>query len=362
MRFLFISYSFPGPVGPMAVWLAARKENQVIFATSRSRQDAPLLNVQRVVLKRYQGKPNENQDYLSIWEDALRAARSASNSFEAVKQSGFMPDMIFNASSNGVALGINDIYPEAFKINFVEKDNFIKPCQASMRRNIQYLQILNFNLSFIFTGASKNIYPASLRPLLKVAPTLVEKEYFTYPYCHESASAISIFCGNGSQETLRMCEELAKLDIGGKIRLVTENSFACKRLETLYAANPGIEVVNSSRKEILKNTLLSSRIAIFTKNDGPILEACAAGVPVILPAQYTGKLKGVGKLSEQPVSLEAIVKALRRPAYLCRKAQEARRRVEEHFAPDALMPDFFAYILTQYQLWKENCANLSVCE
>ncbi|MBD5608508.1 MAG: hypothetical protein HDQ93_06630 [Desulfovibrio sp.] len=353
MRFLFVSYASPGPLGPMAAWLARDRANQVIFAASRARQDCLIPRVQRVVMKKYQGSAAENSDYLSLWDEALRAGRSASASLSIVRKSGFYPDMIFNASSNGIAMGARNIYPDVFRVNFLEDENFARPNQAFMRRSMQCLQILNYDLSFAFGASARLNYPKELRGLIRIAPRMVDSAFFETNEPRPS-NIVCIFCQNHEEDCARLC-----LDLLGRlpyylIVVVAANSFVQRKLESLLPASERLKIQTVHKQDILKSLLKLCRLAVFPDNGGPILEALGMGAPVMLADKKAVAARGTLCLGGEDAESRSatIARALKNPEALLKKGREGREHVREKYGADSVMPEFFEKTLKAYDEWK----------
>lgn len=353
MRFLFVSYASPGPLGPMAAWLARDPANQVIFAASRARQDHIIPRVQRVVMKKYQGSVSENSDYLSLWDEALRAGRSASASLSIVRKSGFYPDMIFNASSNGIAMGARDIYPDVFRVNFLEDENFIRPNQAFMRRSMQCLQILNYDLSFAFQASARLNYPKELRGLVRVAPRMVDSAFFEAGDSRPT-NVVCLFCQSHEEEYARICLDLLARVPHYLIVVVTANSFVQRKLESLLPSSERLKVQTIHKQDILKSLFKLSRLTVFPYNSGPILEALGIGAPAMLADKKAVAARGTLSLPAEDAEARsrAIAKALQNPEALLKKGREGKEYVRDKYGADSVMPSFFEKILEVYRGWK----------
>lgn len=374
MRYLFISYIFPGPLGAMASWLASRNENQVIFASTRSRQELPLPNVQRVVVKTYPGKKGfEDPDYFDLWEEAARAGKAARSSLELVKSSGFEPDMIFSASSNGSALGLRQIFPDAFLVNFLEEENFTRSAQAALRRGIQSLQVLQANLAFAFTEKRKSFYPPELWPKIGLAPQAIDSGFFDpahaqpfhcWKFGAQDRDLLTVFaqgleehalfhCWNACLEILEKCPAI-------RIVLLVNGTYALRRLtrvEIPEKLSTRLFMEAHLRQDNLRDLLASSLLAIFPGEFIPmgLLEAMScASCPVLGNHRYF--LKNGWDCLEMPPITErlmagTIAQFLAHPEALKEIGLHARRTAVENFGAESVMPRFFSKIEEAYRLW-----------
>lgn len=362
MRFLFVSYAFPGPLGPMASWLASQAGNHVIFATSRSRQDHPLANVQRVVLKKYQGNGN---GYLGLWEEAINAAKSASSSLEIVRNSGFVPHMVLNASSNGVAFGVREIFPDSFRVNFLEEENFARPGQIEMRRSLQILQTLESNLTYAFSEASRDLYPRPLWPRIGLAPRMVDSAFFSpeqaKPYksakfSRKPAELVTVFCNGNDPQCQEMCLRILQLRPKCRLALIMANSFALKKVSPSLESEHRLEMLASPRRDALRDLLACSCLAIFPDSGEGMLEAMSCGAAVMTTSKNC-----ILSLNRDMLCLEGddvaqraqcAAQAIAGKAKLSRIAASARKLTLENFGASSVMPRYFPQIQNAYQDWR----------
>lgn len=356
MRFLFVSYSFPGALGPMAQWLARDAASQVIFATSRFRQELPLPGVHRVMLRR----PPRNRaagGYLDQWEQAMATARSAAASLETVRDSGFAPDIIFNASSNGAFLACLQVYPECFSVNFLEPAPESRP---TCKRDLEALQILSASLNFAFAPQDAAAWNGLLRQELLAAPRLVDGEFF----CPDKSGRgdqprLAVFCAGAEEGCLQACRQLLAGRPRLRVSLVAANSFSYRRLQALCPACPANMAIQPwPRMDALRDLLREASLCLFVEGRPDFLPAAACGAPVIFAGE-AGELPAFvrksGARSPQELAGE-LAQALDRPRELAGLGEEARARALAAHASSALMPAFFGQIRAAWQRWRERTA------
>ncbi|MDE5832736.1 MAG: hypothetical protein K2H64_07115, partial [Desulfovibrio sp.] len=176
MKLLFLSYHFPGPLIPLAEWLAERG-HEVLYASNRASalQKTLFDGVKRVILKRFPA-PAKKESRLDIFENALRAARYAESSFLAIKDSGFNPDIIFTASSGGAALAVPSVFPQARWLNFLEPPKGERALKSDIY--IQNLQIGMADRSLIFYPSQKSLFPVILRGGLRLFKPVVNDAFW----------------------------------------------------------------------------------------------------------------------------------------------------------------------------------------
>lgn len=374
MRFLFLTYISPGPLGPMATWLAENTENKVIIASSRSRQENPIPNIQRVVLKNYPGrKPEKEPDYFDLWEEAAKAGKSARVSLESVKQSGFEPDIIFSATSNGAALGLRQIFPDAFLANFLEEENFFKPGQSQVRMGMQCLQILQSNMSFAFTEARRKSCPPELQTRIDIAPLAVNADFFSpnkaRPFsCWKFEvilpELVTFYARNLTETELfhcwNACQEILAARPNCQIVLLVNGSYVMRRLAHLQIPEnqaSRLSIEYHLRQDIWRDLLCASSLAVFPGNPSPfgILEAMACATPPLMAKEWYF-LKPPWDCISMPGSkaeqiCHAVHNALEDKNNLRETGLRSRQTITDNFAAKVAMPRFFPRIARAYELW-----------
>lgn len=274
MRFLFISYKYPGILGGMAAWLARQPENEVIFASNRTRSDSTLMNVRRVVLKRYSSNMAErDSSWFSYWEEAGRASRSARSSYQTIKSSGFHPDIVLSASSNGTALGIQHIFPEACWFNFLEEGNFGSVVQSLLRHDIQSLQILHSDFSYTFSQAVPNDYPEIIRGKIRRCPFIVDTDFFSGKNSRDTLNGeknIIIKCVTQNLGELykifRACLTLARKQPEARIWLVVQGSQLAQRCQSINLPEEvagRLRIAHFQNQYDMRDLLCSARLIAF---------------------------------------------------------------------------------------------------
>lgn len=374
MRFLFLTYISPGPLGAMATWLAANPQNKVIMASSRSRQENPIPNIQRVVLKSYPcRKPEKEPDYFDLWEEAAKAGKSARASLESVKQSGFEPDIILGATSNGAALGLRRIFPDAFLANFLEEENFFKPGQSQMRMDLQCLQILQANMSFAFTEARKKSYPPELQARIGIAPLAVNADFFSpekarpfscWKFAQILPELVTVSARNLTENDLfhcwNACLEILAARPDCQIVLLVNGSYVMRRLAHLQIPEnlaSRLYIECHLRQDIWRDLLCASALAVFPGNPAPfgILEAMACATPPLLAREWYFLKPGwdyLGMPGSRAAQIRmAVHDALENKNKLLEIGLLSRKTVTAGFAADVAMPRFFPQISRAYELW-----------
>lgn len=158
-------------------WLAAQPENEVVLASNWNRNERKDSNIRFVTLKRKDSKP-VLENSLDYWTDAIQLARKSSLSFSHIGKSGFKPDIILVATGNGAALGLRDLFPEAFIVNYLEPLRYSNHRESSTWYNLQIVQSLQSDLVFSFTAdLCRNFSNIIRKPIARI-PLCVNTSIF----------------------------------------------------------------------------------------------------------------------------------------------------------------------------------------
>lgn len=358
MRFLFLSYSFPGPLGPMAQWLGRDPQNQVIFASSRFRQELPLDCVQRVILKKYQCAA-ASQTLLELWGEALDAANSCAATLKLVAERDFCPDMIFNASSNGIFLGSRQVYSDIFTVNFLENDIFPNQALSAMRGDMEALQILGANLNYHFPGASLLSCLEKLKAAINPAPLMVDAEYFSPPQGEsrfQPPLEVAIFCGSRPGFCARICGRIRQLVPGCSLKLIAANSFVLRKLVELAKPDQSVAILSWPKMPTLRGILQGAALCLFVEGNPDFLPAESCGAPVFfipgdIPRYLPAGTRLLAGLSPEQCA-EKLAALLAQPEKLQKCGAECREIITAKYAASTLMPTFFTKIMEAYGKWR----------
>ena len=184
MRILFISNYFPGDLGPLARQLGAAPENEVLFASNRQRREFALPGVRRVRLKNFPVLFGEAApDVPRLWEQALLRGEGGLRSFQSLRESWGMPDIVFTSLAAGAAFYAPQAFPEAFFVTYAEsglKNYSLLPGAA---RNawalMQSTLFLQGQLGFAFSEEERRLFPRELREGIRLLHPCVDTETFS---------------------------------------------------------------------------------------------------------------------------------------------------------------------------------------
>ena len=120
MKILFAHPNFPGQFKHLVKYFAKNKRHEVVFATTHYNKSAPE-NV-KVVLSRPTSPPenSNSHQYLKSFEKAAYAAQSMWRVCNKLKESGFVPDVIYAHPGWGDGLLLKDIFPDVPLIAYME--------------------------------------------------------------------------------------------------------------------------------------------------------------------------------------------------------------------------------------------------
>ena len=183
MRILFCNDTYPGCFGKMPSLLASNPDNQVMFLSFYPRQDkaGPGIIHARLKIDRNRSTPGMDA-YTEEWNKAMRLAQQACRTFFHIRESGFIPDMIFVSFAGGPALFLRHAFPEAFIVSYLgitrtKHETRTEKLNALM--DIQKAQITQSNLYFVRSESQKQHFPTMLHSVIHVRPQHVDTEFFS---------------------------------------------------------------------------------------------------------------------------------------------------------------------------------------
>lgn len=122
MRFLFVHQNFPGQFKHVSAALAAQGHEVVALGVNKPGEPVPGV---KHVLYREQGYPSSNVKHVlagALQELETKVARGecAARAMAALKQGGFVPDVVVVHSGWGEALFVKDVFPSARMVAYAE--------------------------------------------------------------------------------------------------------------------------------------------------------------------------------------------------------------------------------------------------
>ncbi len=118
MRILFLHNNCPAQYRYLAPYLAAKPENDIVFATMNRRYK--LANVRHVYYAPTRYSHPQTHHYLHNIENAVLHGQAVYRMARALKHDGFVPDIVCAHSGWGPPQFIKDVYPNAALLTYFE--------------------------------------------------------------------------------------------------------------------------------------------------------------------------------------------------------------------------------------------------
>lgn len=109
MKILFIHRSFPGQFKYLATLLSLDINNTVIFLTEDTENQ--IQGIKKVLYKPEKQNVKNGNTFLSNYENAVSHALGAAKKITELRESGFVPDIIYGFAGWGSSMLIKDIFP-----------------------------------------------------------------------------------------------------------------------------------------------------------------------------------------------------------------------------------------------------------
>lgn len=169
----------------MPAALASDPANEVMFLSFYPRDDASTPGVvhARLRLDREPVVPG-SEPYVEEWGRAFKLGRQTYRTLRRIRDSGFVPDMLFVAFSGGPALFIRHVFPEAFLVSCFDvmrrRDEGQDRAERFMAvRDMQIYQLTQSDMGAARSEAQKRTFPSALRPRLFILPPHVDTDFFS---------------------------------------------------------------------------------------------------------------------------------------------------------------------------------------
>mgnify|MGYP001169665638 FL=1 len=187
MRILFVHQNFPGQYRHLAPALANDAENLVVgigeeAALKRLRTFHPRVRLLGYAAPQSAGR--ETHHYLRSSEAAVRRGQSVARVGIALREQGFVPDVICAHPAWGEALFLKDVFPDARLLLYLEffyrahgsdmhfdrefPTTFDDECRARIRNTSQLLSLEAADAGISPTHWQRQQYPAAFQPRIEV--------------------------------------------------------------------------------------------------------------------------------------------------------------------------------------------------
>ena len=187
MRFLFCNESDPGRFGPLPSELASDPAHDVMFLSFHPRQEDAASGVihARLNINRNQARTSPGADvFQAEWEKMFHLGRQALRTFIHIRDSGFLPDMIFASFGSGPSLFLRHAFPDAFIVSYfngfrgkTDTPDYHLKFQSVM--DMQRSLAAGSNLYFVRSDAQKKYFPPVLHSIIHTCPPHVDTDFFS---------------------------------------------------------------------------------------------------------------------------------------------------------------------------------------
>jgi len=121
VRILFVHRFFPGQFGALARSFAARGDNEVVFVATEHNEGArPIDRVRTILAPVSRQSGPETHHYLQGLENAVLAGQATFRACAALRQSGFVPDLIYAHAGFGPGLYLKEAFPDTPLLGYFE--------------------------------------------------------------------------------------------------------------------------------------------------------------------------------------------------------------------------------------------------
>lgn len=118
MRILFLHPNFPAQFRHLAAALAKEGKHQIVFATNR--REGKMAGVTKAVYEKSRTARPETHHYVRPLENAVLEAQGVYRIAQKLKDSGFIPDIVYGHSGWGPTLFMKDIFPRSTLLCYFE--------------------------------------------------------------------------------------------------------------------------------------------------------------------------------------------------------------------------------------------------
>ena len=118
MKVLFVHQNFPGQYLHLARHLGAEPGNEVVFITQRKEGQLP--GVRKILYQPHRAITTKVHHYLRETEAAVINAQQVARAALALKESGFVPDVMLGHNGWGEIWYLKDVYPDTPLIGYFE--------------------------------------------------------------------------------------------------------------------------------------------------------------------------------------------------------------------------------------------------
>ncbi|MGB3516483.1 MAG: glycosyltransferase [Elainellaceae cyanobacterium] len=191
MRILFLHPSFPAQFRYLAPEFA-QAGHEVIFLTARSA--GQLSGVRKVLYQRSRQVNSHTHRYVQSLEQSVLHGQAVFRAAQALKQEGFIPDVIYGHAGSGVMLFMQDLFPHAELVGYFEwfyrahgSDADFDPAEPLTVDDEARIRLLNASILLDLTQCDRCIcpthwqkaqFPPEYANKLTVVPDSIDTDFF----------------------------------------------------------------------------------------------------------------------------------------------------------------------------------------
>lgn len=194
MRLLITHNNFPAQFRHIAEYLGRDKRNTVVFATKNPRKEWVIPGVTKAVFKPDGETGDNTYPPCSNFEDATRHGVGLLRACKALKEQGFVPDVILGHSGWGQTLFLRDVYPNTPFVGYFEwfynaasaETTFEKKdrtegelAQMRMRNTAILHDLVSCRAGIAPTGWQRSQFPTEFQPKLVQVHDGINTQYFS---------------------------------------------------------------------------------------------------------------------------------------------------------------------------------------
>lgn len=215
MNILFVHRDFPGQFGALAEHLAQSTHHRVVFITSAEQAAHECVTVRRFRARRQPARSTHH--YLHGFEAGVLNGQAVFEVCHALRDEGFLPDVIFGHCGWGVTLYLREAFPEARFIGYFEwyyhphggDADYLDP-DAMTADNACRIRTLNAAILMTLEDVD-----------LGLVPTSFQRSKFPRSYQHKLLTLHDGVDTNFFQPDVTASRIFGDLDLGRVNRLVT---------------------------------------------------------------------------------------------------------------------------------------------
>lgn len=382
MKILFCNDSYPGIFGTMPARLASDPTNSVMFLSFHQRREESPSGVihARLNLARIREHLSPNRDaFVFEWEKMFSLGRQALQTFIHIRDTGFVPDIIFVSFFDGPALFLRHAFPHAFVVSLFR--GFRRSSEADDARfeavmDMQKMTVVQSDLYFVRSEGQKMDFPSSLQSLIHIWPPYVNTEFFSpqprrlsafFSDASDDGELVTVHMkvgGDASKAMMRLVFGLLTHRPHCRVALTFGSDAYRDRWRQAYSALPEeisrrIFPAGGLDNAAYRTLLCSSTIHVFPEYTIPplqeMLESMSCGTLLMMPSSDAGdEFFHDGKTmlvlpKEGGRQMEAISRVLDHREEFDDIRRNAREKIVERCSEQVAVTGQMAFVMEEYR-------------